>query len=229
MPGRQAAFHHAHQHDGAAIDIEPRIENQRAQRRVRRAFRRRNEAHDRLENFLDSNSAFRADQERVVGGNGQHVFDLFLGEVRPRGGQIDFIDDRDDREIVPRREKSVGDRLRLDSLACVHHQQRALAGGERAGNLVRKIHVPRRINQVQLVFVAVARGVVQADALGFDRDAAFALEVHRIEHLRAHFALGERARQFEQPVGQGGFPVVDVRDDAEIPNELEIHGFSSGR
>ena len=26
--------------------------------------------------------------------------------------------------------------------------------------------------------------------------------------------------QFEQPVGQGGFPVVDVRDDAEIADEL---------
>ena len=48
--GRDAAVHHAHQNDGAAIGIEPGIENQRAQRRVGRAFRRRNARHDGFEN-----------------------------------------------------------------------------------------------------------------------------------------------------------------------------------
>ena len=81
-----------------------------------------------------------------------------------------------------------------------------------------------RIDQIQAVFVAVARGVMQANAFGFDGDAALALEVHRIEHLRGHFALGERAGEFEQAVGQRGFAVVDVRDDAEIADELGIHG-----
>jgi hypothetical protein len=65
---------------------------------------------------------------------------------------------------------------------------------------------------------------MQADAFRFDRDAALALEVHGIEDLRRHFALGERAGQLEQTVGQRGFAVVDVRYDAEIPDELGIHG-----
>jgi hypothetical protein len=72
--------------------------------------------------------------------------------------------------------------------------------------------------------VAVPRGVMQANAFCFDRNSTFALEVHGIEDLRRHFALSERAGQFEQTVGQRGFTVVDVRYNAEIPDELGIHG-----
>jgi len=43
------------------------------------------------------------------------------------------------------------------------------------------------------------------DGLGLDRDAAFAFEVQRVENLVAHFARLNRARQFQQPVGERGF------------------------
>jgi hypothetical protein len=39
---------------------------------------------------------------------------------------------------------------------------------------------------VQLVGLAVARGVVDAHRLRLDRDAALALEIHRVEQLGAH-------------------------------------------
>ena len=52
--------------------------------------------------------------------------------------------------------------------------------------------------------------------MGFDGDAALALQVHRIEHLRHHFALRKRAGDFQQAVGQRRFAVVDVRNDREI-------------
>jgi hypothetical protein len=38
-----------------------------------------------------------------------------------------------------------------------------------------------------------------------------------------HFALGERAGEFQQAVGQRGFAVVNVRNDAEIADVLGIH------
>ena len=79
------------------------------------------------------------------------------------------------------------------------------------------------IDQIQAVFVAVARVVVQANTFRLDGDAAFALEVHGIEHLRLHFALRERAGQLQQAVGQRGFAVVNVRDDAEISDVPGIH------
>ena len=64
---------------------------------------------------------------------------------------------------------------------------------------------------------------MEADAFGFDGDAALALQVHGVEDLLVHFARGERAGHFQQAVGERGFAVVDVRDDAEIAYELWIH------
>src|SRR2546423_15188633 len=55
---------------------------------------------------------------------------------------------------------AVGDTLRLDTLGRVHHQQRPVAGGQRARHLVGEIHVPRRVDHVQLIALAVTRAVV---------------------------------------------------------------------
>ena len=71
--------------------------------------------------------------------------------------------------------------------------------------------------------MAVARRVLQANAFGLDGDAALALQVHGIQHLRGHLALAERAGQFPQAVGQRGLAVVNVRDDAKVPDVLGIH------
>ena len=49
-----------------------------------------------------------------------------------------------------------------------------------------------------------------------DGDAALALEVHRVEHLRLHLARLEGAGDLEKAVGQRRLAVVDVRDDREI-------------
>src|SRR5882762_10484708 len=64
---------------------------------------------------------------------------------------------------------------------------------------------------------------MEANAFRFDGDAALALEVHGIEELFVHFALGERAGHFEKTIGERGLAMVDVRDDAEISNELRVH------
>jgi len=76
--------------------------------------------------------------------------------------------------------------------------------------------VPGRIDHVQLVALAVARGVVERHALRLDGDPAFALELHRIEHLFVHLAFRESPAQLDEPVGEGRFAVVNVCDDGEI-------------
>ena len=62
-------------------------------------------------------------------------------------------------------------------------------------------------------YSAIVGLVVQPNGVGFDGDAALAFQVHGIEHLRLHFALGKRAGDFEQAVGQGDLAVVDMRND----------------
>src|SRR3546814_12130570 len=82
-----------------------------------------------------------------------------------------------------RSEVGIGEGLRLDALAGVDDQQRALAGGERPADLVVKIDMARRVHQVELVAFAVLRPIGQAHRMRLDGDAALALEIHGIEHL----------------------------------------------
>jgi hypothetical protein len=72
------------------------------------------------------------------------------------------------------------------------------------------------VDQVQDVVAPVMRLVVQSHGLGLDGDAAFALDIHAVEHLRLHLARGQPAGGLDQPVGEGGFPVVDMGDDREV-------------
>ncbi len=50
----------------------------------------------------------------------------------------------------------------------------------------------------------------------FDRDAALAFEVHRIEHLRHHFALLKCASSLEQTVRERTLAVIDMGNNREI-------------
>ena len=114
------------------------------------------------------------------------------------------------------REVGVGERLRLDALAGVHDQHRALARGQRARDLVAEVHVAGGVDQVQLVGLAVLGGVVEPDGGHLDRDAALALQVHPVEDLVLHLAVVDRAGELEDAVRERGLAVVDVSDDAEI-------------
>src|SRR2546428_7044819 len=81
----------------------------------------------------------------------------------------------------------------------------------------------RRVDQVELVELSVLRVIGHADGVELDRDPPLSLQVHRIEHLLAHEALVEGARQLDQPVGQGGLPVVDVSHDTEVTDVVLAH------
>ena len=76
----------------------------------------------------------------------------------------------------------------------------------------------RRVDQVQVVLAAVARPVAQRRGLRLDRDAALALELHRVEHLRVHLARRKPAGALDQPVGERALAVVDMGDDGEVAN-----------
>ena len=99
-------------------------------------------------------------------------------------------------DLVPGVERviDVGQRLRLDPLARVDDQERALAGGERARHLVGEVDVAGRVHEIEDVGLAVAGPVFEPDRLRLDGDAALALDVHRIEHLLDHLALRASSR-----------------------------------
>ena len=69
-------------------------------------------------------------------GDADDLFD-FLDDARRIGGrQVDLVDDRHDFEPELGGGVAIGDALRLHALRRVDHQQRAVAGGQRARNFV---------------------------------------------------------------------------------------------
>ena len=55
-----------------------------------------------------------------------------------------------------------------------------------------------------------------AHVLGLDRDATFALDIHRVEVLGSHQARVHRAGDLENAVREGRLAVIDVRNDADV-------------
>ena len=70
--------------------------------------------------------------------------------------------------------------------------------------------------------VALGRAPRQADGLALDRDAALALDVHAVEVLGAHLALLDHPGDLEHAVGERRLAVVDVGDDAEVPDQRGV-------
>ena len=137
--------------------------------------------------------------------------------------QVHLVQDRNHLDAEIDRRVAVGDRLRFDALRRVDDEKRPFAGGERTAHFIGKVHVPRGVDEVELVRLAVLGLVLERRGLRLDRDAAFALEVHAVQNLGAHFTVGEPAAALNQAVGERRFAVVDVGDDGKIADILHRH------
>ena len=193
-------------------------------------FGRRDALDESLQDFGDAGAGLGGDAEVFFGGDGEDVFDLARDGVGVGGGHVGLVEDRDHADVVGGRQESVGDGLGLHALGGIDDKQGAFARGEGAGNFVGEVDVAGGVDEVEFVGFPVARGVGHGDGMGLDGDAALALEVHVVEQLVALVALGDGAGQLEEAVGQGGFSVVDVRDDAEVADQGKVaRGGSRGR
>jgi len=162
--------------------------------------------------------------------------------------QVDLVEHRDDGEVLAHRQIQVADGLRLNPLRRIDEQHRALHGRERARHLVREVHVSRRVDEVQGVgsrgdmgrmwligrmgiflmrrmrplFLMRPKRILHARGRELDGNPLLALQLHGVEHLLLHLALLHRPRDLQKPVRERGLPVVDMRDDAEIPDVLLV-------
>ena len=131
----------------------------------------------------------------------------------------------------------VGERLRFHALRRVHHQQRALASGETARNLVGEVHVAGGVHEVELIGLTIGGLVCQADGLGLDGDATLTLDIHVIKHLLAHLARREAAEprfldgegaQVQGP-GQGVLSLAGVGERQVVERAGHVQGVGAGR
>ena len=217
------ALHHANQHDDTTIRVEPRVEDERLQRGVGIAGGWRQPVNNGFEHLIHALAGLGAHRDGIRGVQADGLLNGFLGAQDVGRRQVDLIDDRNNFKAVIDSQVGVGQRLRLHTLGCVHNQQRAFARGKRARNLVAEIHMARRVNEVELIDLAVPRLVQHAHGVGLDGNAALAFQVHRVQDLGLHLALGHRAGEFEQAVAQRRLAVVDVGDDCEVAKKACIH------
>ena len=150
---------------------------------------------------------------------------MFLRGLNLCARQVDLVDDGDDGQLIVESQLGVGQGLGLDALRGVNDEQGSLASCEAARDLVRKVNVTRGVNQVELVFAPVPSAIEQAHGVGLDGNAALSLEIHGIQDLVRHLALGERACLLEQPVSQRGLAVINMGDNREVADGLRLgHG-----
>ncbi len=146
-----------------------------------------------------------------------------------RAGVVHLVDESDARNAVTLHLPVDRDRLTLDALARVEHEDRAVEDAEGAFDLDREVDVPGGVDDVDVVrrelLLRAAPHAVRRRRL--DRDPLFPLEIHRV-HFRAdavfaaHFVdLVDPPRVKEDALGQGRFARVDVRRDADVANAFE--------
>ena len=193
------------------------IEDQRARRLIDAGSGRgRHLLDDRLEDLVDANTGLGRGRNDLIVEQADELADFLRNAFRVGVRQVDLVDDRDDREVVLHGEVDIRHGLRLDALGGVDDEEGPLAGGEGAADFVGEIDVTGRVDQVELIFLTVLGVVGHADGTGLDGDALLTLEVHRIKHLVGEVSLGDRTGALKEPIGQGGLPMVDVGDDAEV-------------
>ena len=111
------------------------------------------------------------------------------------------------------RQVAVGQRLGLDALRGVDHQDHALARRQAAADLVAEVDVARGVDEVEGVALPI-----DAHVLGLDRDSPLALQIHRVEVLRAHVAGIDGVGDLQNAVAERALAVIDVGNDREVAN-----------
>jgi hypothetical protein len=202
--------------DHAAVGVVVGVEDQGPQRRLGIAVRRGQALDDGLEQLVDALTRLRRHPQHLVRRPSHHRGKLGGDAIGVGGGEIDLVDHRDDLQILLDGHIGVGQRLGLHALRGVDHQQRPLARLEAARHLVGEVDVAGGVDEVQLVGVAGGVFVVDPDRVRLDGDAPLALDLHLVEHLVAHVALGDGSGSLQQAVGEGRLAVVDVGDDGEV-------------
>ncbi len=182
-----------HQHNDAEIGVVPAIDQHRFQRRLGVALGRRQAVHDRLQHILDAETAFRRNLEGFGGVEADHFLDLLARALRLGGWQVDLVQHGHDLVVHLDRLIDIGERLGFHALAGIDHEERPLAGRQRPVHLIGEVHMAGRVDEVQLIGLAILGRVIEADRLGLDGNAALALDIHVIEHLLLHLAHGQAA------------------------------------
>ena len=195
IPGCGGPLKDPEVNDGAAKGVVVGIKDQRLQRRPGRRSGGGSWLTMASSNALDPDALFGGNENGVFRIKPEILLDLLLYPLDVRRRQIDFVDDRNDFQVVFQGQIQVGQSLGFHALAGVNQQQGAFAGGQGAGNFIGEIHVARGVDEIQKIGSAVFGGIGQADRLALDGDAAFPFDIHGVENLVLEIPVGDDVRE----------------------------------
>src|SRR5262249_28378221 len=135
----QAAVDDAGEHDNTEVRVVPAVDQHGLQRLRRVAFRGRQALDNGFKHGFDVEARFGRDPDSCRRIDTDNILDLLLDAVFIGRRQINLVEDGQDLEIVIEGLIDVGERLRLDALARVNHEDGALAGGKRSRDLVGEV------------------------------------------------------------------------------------------
>lgn len=148
--------------------------------------------------------------------------------VKIRAHAIHLVDETNARHAVLVRLTPDGLGLRLHASYGVKHAYRAVQNAQRPFHFDGEVHVARRINDVDAVFLAKTVPRSRRRSAG-NRDAALALLLHPI-HGGGAFIHGTNLvghTGIEQnPLRRRRFTGVDVRHDSDVPRIFEFENSS---
>ena len=193
VPFAQRAIHHADVGHHPFVGIVVAVENEGAQWRIALAPGRRDIFDHRFQHRVRVFARLGRNRNHLFGGQADQRLDLFRDQIGLRPGQVDLVDHRHDLQVLIDRQVKIGQRLGLHPLRGIDHQDRPFAGLQGTADLVGEVDVAGRVDQVKLIRLAVAGGVVQPHSAGLDRDALLPFEVHIVEHLLLHLSFGDGA------------------------------------
>ncbi len=133
-------------------------------------------------------AGFCGDWDAVFGGQAEDLFDLHGDLVGACSGQVDFVEDGDDFEVLLYGEVGVDDCLGFDALGCVHDEDGTFAGFECSGDFVAEIDMAGGVDEVEHEWLAVVF-VEDGNGGSLDCDAALSFEVHGVEELLFGFSI----------------------------------------
>jgi len=112
------------------------VENQSGQRICGASLGRRDAQDNRFENFFNPGAFLGGAFDMREGIKPQFRINFFQYAVNVGRGQIDFIDDGNDFQIMFQRHVKIRQCLRLHALGGIDQKQNAFTGCQRSGNLI---------------------------------------------------------------------------------------------
>ena len=105
--------------------------------------------------------------------------------------QVDLVQNRNDLQVVLKREVEIRDGLRLYSLGSVNDQKCAFTCGNGTRDLVAEIYMARGVDEVEHIIFAIGMYEVHLYGMALNGDPALALQIHIVQKLILLLAFGD--------------------------------------